>query len=656
MGSLFNAAIKTVALYGHQAKGIAPTVMRSYRANLTQTIGLYKKGGCTTTTIALHLGTKKDPWYVVVMETIDTWLDLAPQLAMQNLALDITWQKARQRLLHPFTRWRRVVGPIHNLIAVLLHLGWDPVQPWEWKGPEGTTWKLDPRSHLLKHQIREQVLKHFELLLWKQASTHLHGKGMELGADISGGKKHVKYLKGHGRYGEAGMLATIIKAGIWTPERVAAGRRPPCPTPNCPKCHKIGGATWAHQVWECPWTIAQTDPRIQATNQHLNLGLEGSEVLPCLWLRGIVPHSWTIGRVLEYTQQHEDCQIQLGGAFLAGRLNLPEGATAGTDGSGGQMSSDPRCRKVGWGVIVLDQDLNPIAWASGGAKGDQTVPRAELSALCWLAQHTDGDIEVAIDAKYVIRGFRKGPMGIHEYHLDLWEQLWAHMQARQGTISTTWIKSHLSIDSAYNLEFPAWAYAANQIADVLADEAAVRVALPLAIVALVEWADSRAWQIRQRLLATAMLWALEDNIQLDPSQHITPLTKQEVIQELKLISKHHIIEKATCLWCCHCNTNVSILKPVCDIIHWMVHSKCIEPNHLPKQTLEVEGIHPSHSMDCYKGVHYCTKCGNWKVHRSINLHKICPPIRDRTNHGKNTLKALGNGKIPPGINQWPWAI
>ena len=141
VGSLFNSAIKSVALYGHQAKGVAPTVMRSYRANLVQTIGLYKKGGCTTTTIALHIGTKKDPWFVVVMETIDTWLDLAPHLARQNLALDITWQKARTKLLHPFTRWRRVVGPIHNLYSCT---------PPHRMGPNPTMGVAEPTGHCLE--------------------------------------------------------------------------------------------------------------------------------------------------------------------------------------------------------------------------------------------------------------------------------------------------------------------------------------------------------------------------------------------------------------------------------------------------------------------------------------------------------------------------
>ena len=97
---------------------------------------------------------------------------------------------------------------------------------------------------------------------------------------------------------------------------------------------------------------------------------------------------------------------------------------------------------IGWGVIVLNPDLTPVAWASGGIVGEQTVPRAELSALCWLAQHTEGDLQVAVDAKYVIRGFEKGPTGKFEYHQDLWEQLWAHIPTRQGQLTTIWVKAH----------------------------------------------------------------------------------------------------------------------------------------------------------------------------------------------------------------------
>ena len=66
--------------------------------------------------------------------------------------------------------------------------------------------------------------------------------------------------------------------------------------------------------------------------------------------------------------------------------------------------------------------------------GKQTVPRAELTALIWLARHTHGDVDVAIDSKYVVKGFKKGPKGTYASNLDLWSDLWAASATWKGAL------------------------------------------------------------------------------------------------------------------------------------------------------------------------------------------------------------------------------
>jgi hypothetical protein len=56
---LFNPGVKSVALWGHQYKGVAPGELGKYRALMADTMGLQKAGGCTTTAIALRPRTER---------------------------------------------------------------------------------------------------------------------------------------------------------------------------------------------------------------------------------------------------------------------------------------------------------------------------------------------------------------------------------------------------------------------------------------------------------------------------------------------------------------------------------------------------------------------------------------------------------------------
>jgi len=127
--------------------------------------------------------------------------------------------------------------------------------------------------------------------------------------------------------------------------------------------------------------------------------MQGCDEFPAFWLRGLVPWEWTFGRVEEEFDL-SPIRVQLYGPWASGVWALPANAVAATDGSGGPNSRDPRLRRVGWGAVVSNGRLEPIAWASGGVEGPQTVPRSELQAVLWLVSHTSGDVVVYVDAKY----------------------------------------------------------------------------------------------------------------------------------------------------------------------------------------------------------------------------------------------------------------
>ena len=126
---------------------------------------------------------------------------------------------------------------------------------------------------------------------------------------------------------------------------------------------------------------------------------------------------------------------------------------AGTDGSGGTHTADPRLRRVGWSWCLLGPDHQVTLWARGGLAGPrQTVPRSEIYALLHLATHTDGDILVYSDCKNAVDTYRNLQHGWKPDSLtangDLWGQLALGLADRKGTSTVCKVHSHMTLAEA----------------------------------------------------------------------------------------------------------------------------------------------------------------------------------------------------------------
>ena len=98
------------------------------------------------------------------------------------------------------------------------------------------------------------------------------------------------------------------------------------------------------------------------------VGVEQGEA--SYWLRGLVPADWT-----RVTQALDFQEVMTVGQEQEGRRKV---SILGTDGTG--TSNDPRVRRCGWSIAYLDSNDELNGWY-GNLIGDQTVPRAELTAL-----------------------------------------------------------------------------------------------------------------------------------------------------------------------------------------------------------------------------------------------------------------------------------
>ena len=62
----------------------------------------------------------------------------------------------------------------------------------------------------------------------------------------------------------------------------------------------------------------------------------------------------------------------------------------------------------------------------------QTVPRAELTALITILEHTSGYLPVVTDSKYVFNGISRGPKRGHSSNWDFRAKLWKTYRTRIG--------------------------------------------------------------------------------------------------------------------------------------------------------------------------------------------------------------------------------
>jgi hypothetical protein len=151
--------------------------------------------------------------------------------------------------------------------------------------------------------------------------------------------------------------------------------------------------------------------------------------------------------------------------------------------------------------------LEPIAAMIGICRGRQTVPRAELWAQCMgtMLSSRTRRVTLGSDAQYCISGADKA----HENNRgringDLWDAFWAQQGKRAAGFDTRKIKSHMEAQDVCHESCPAdlrMHWAANFVADSLADLAAERWRVPeqhrLAVGAI----DSMASEVLARLCA-----------------------------------------------------------------------------------------------------------------------------------------------------------
>ncbi|CAE7252271.1 unnamed protein product, partial [Symbiodinium sp. CCMP2456] len=405
------AGVESAATYGHQAVGLAP---KRYLRQLTAAHNGGMTNGATEIVLDYRTETKPDPSALLVAQPLRSYVSV---IARWPEALAVMLSTAFGGMCSKVEAhkepWRIASGPIGATLCYLKDMGWKPLEP--------ATWQIgDTRYHLTDpvqlEEVTRQVHYHWRLLRHDSISKLEAGEALQQGIDWTVGRKLLKKLP---------KLQSKALLAVWQ---------------GALRC---GSKAWCSG---CDTSLAGA-PLVAVPV------VEGS---------GVFHHA-----VLQAQRPREPF---LTGLWATGQvLNDPELRYA-TDGSPGS-TGDPRVWKMTWAAIaykVQGDKITVVATAAGPVSGEQTVFRAEASALLFLVQHTAGDVDVTMDAKGVKTRVERWSLG--KTSLDLFIPIREH----GDRLRLHWIRSHQSLEQ-HCQEFGSlqpWRWFANAEVDKLAGDQA----------------------------------------------------------------------------------------------------------------------------------------------------------------------------------------
>ena len=218
-----------------------------------------------------------------------------------------------------------------------------------WKPAKATTWTDSDfriRCNLMeeKREVRlgiAEFMKKQEQELWKEASNHHLGNGLEKGVpSYENAAKARKRFRKEGKWEECSALDAVICGGAWHHGRDKAAR----------KCHRCGEPDTAwHAYWDCPKLKNHTEKEVTSSNFLKRKMMEVKDSQECLWGRAIQPMG--LGRWVEETNDPKELP-QANTPGFANEMSRTE--RLATDGSGGAGDIPKEARKVASGVAMLD--------------------------------------------------------------------------------------------------------------------------------------------------------------------------------------------------------------------------------------------------------------------------------------------------------------
>ena len=685
------------ALWGSITIGVSPTSLSHLRSQFAAATGIAGRGRCATTAIAISAGPNGDPGITTVVDQLSLYIDLWRFDASLRAAAMRYWSSMRASVFSGETVsvWNRVSGPLSATVATLEDQGWDLQSQLRWRDPAGDEWIPSFDESAVDKSVILSVAAGFaRQKLWERASAHWCGKGVEGGVDWRTSMalhRHISTLKApcsisasqvdrdmelealvdestpeHWPDTALAWLELLLCGGYWPAQRFH-DLHPEVPA-LCPRCRREP-ETALHLLWTCPANQYLDDSRVVSTQDLVQSAVDGAELWPCLWLRGLLP-----SRLVPVNTPHVDDEL----LWFVGRYP-PGGWSSGvyfTDGSGGPYSSYPSIRRCGVGICVIDMnadfhnpDADPLIWGAYLALPGplQTVPRSELYAVMVIVERASvGLFEVRSDAKIIVDLYARGRAAcLSAEHSDLWRRIWSILDRGVVILRLVWVKGHsdeFAIAEQYMVE-PVNVFG-NTYADALADRAAEEHQVSLQDAITTRWHFSAVRNIQARAIVILM-----STLQRRSSATMVPKVvalRAPTIAGLAVTSQHEFNVLGRVLHCCKCHgvspSSASGRK------QWLATScrpdvardselsvGVTRPTRLQAGRSVRVGhvtLHASHTLCVFRGLFFCSSCGfNASVKAQKLVAQCSGPGSDGA--GKRRAARLLAGKLPSGLSNWP---
>ena len=483
--AIARSLITSASSYGFEVKGFSRKRMSMLRSAVARSAGL-KVGARTSLTAQFQLLTKfsVDPMVSLPSQAIRRWCRMFWSGAHDGFDLQSIWSKYAALVGDKILSLTQSHGPVGVVFRLVQSVGWIPVTPTSWRTKQGLILDLleMPPAHIAFHfttalcnNMSESYSVDWDIARLLLGPTRRLRDRLRL-APFTQSPHPVLQLTQAQRH----WFQALLEGKTWTHARLA---QLGVDDGSCPLC----SANWQDEfqrLWHCPATarirsesgITYDDPRWSQLTvpEHFWSRLRP----PADWFK--VPH--LSERIV--TGNPPDWWLH---SFATGYIF--------TDGS--LIDGPGPCSRASWAFHCPGP---PILELSGTLPGFfQTVPRAELYAICMAVQHSQPPLCVVTDHYNHVLKWEKGIQQVLvEYDsplLDLWH--WLHRLLREwpeGSFRMVWVPSHTDtlpeplrterIDKATSRAFqsacalPTGWIAGNQRADMLSQSMALSTRLP----------------------------------------------------------------------------------------------------------------------------------------------------------------------------------
>ena len=277
-----------------------------------------------------------------------------------------------------------------------------------------------------------------------------------------------------------------------------------------------------------------------------------------------------------------------------------------------------------------------------GTQAQQTVPRAELSALIDATKHFTGNITAYTDHHNIVKIMSKPKaQQLAAANADLWEELQQLLEENRK-LTVKYVPSHTTAEALEKGKLTVYEYMGNALADKLASKAADANQHEDNTIASIDYVDHLAWSVQRRLIRINEHCL--DNYP-HPKGRKQPQKRQERKKQLRptvlqLLRQGHDLRRRRNRY--HC-TRCGIQHQRRHLGKWAAQGICNAGEQQEHLHIGSQQVDSSHKMAKTAGVFWCRRCGAIGTRKLQKLAALC---EEPTARGKKNLALLAKGIVP----------